>query len=198
MCWRTLQAYDPAMNAAYSWTDGTCRNCGRSTTARYCGLDDCTKDLAQSVVRRRAWACRFLFVAVMFGTLAGSLVTFFQRDDWQDWVILWTYRHEQYDVTVAVATGSWGGLSWEAWATVGFAMSAAFVLFWALLSVSAARKERSMPGLKFVVKAEQDERWGALKVLGILAVIPAIIVVLGLFIGVAAAASGDGSHHHDD
>jgi hypothetical protein len=151
--------------------------------------------MAKSVIRRRAWAGRFFFLALLLGAATGLFIAFFNVQSWQDHVLRWAFEHEQYALAVHVVERSYGGLSWREWAAVGIAGTSTLLAFWFLLSLLTAWRLRTVPYLRSAVR-EQQGNWGLLTVLGAIAALPLLIALIGIMVGIGMAAS-DSGHSHD-
>ena len=158
-----------------------------------CRSEYCLTERAHLIIRRRAWAGRWFALAVLLGSASSLLIAFYETNGWRQRVLEWSVRHGYYDLAVQVNSGTWGGLTWREWSGVGIAAASVLLFFWLALSLSAAWKMRSVPGLERLVRAEQEHMLGFWSIVGALALIPLFIIVVA---AIAGAASSSG-HHHD-
>jgi len=170
-----------------------CRRCGEVMALKHCRSEYCLKERARLIIRRRAWAGRWFVLSALLAAASSLLIAFYETNGWRQRVLEWCVRHEYYDLAVQVNSGAWGGLTWNQWSAVGMIGAAILLSLWLVLSLSAAWKMRSIPGLERLVKAEQEHMLGFWSIVGALALIPLFIIIVAAIAG----AAGSSGHHHD-
>jgi hypothetical protein len=156
----------------------------------------CLGQRARSIIRRRAWAGRFLTLAVLLSIATTLLVLFYETDQVRMDVMRWAWDEGYYAFFQHVAEGSWGGRTWQEWCAIGYTGAAGLGVLWLLFAASAVGSIRAVPGMRRIVQEHEANSWGIAKIIGVIAIIPIVIALFAIFAAAAGAASG--SHDDDD